>query len=328
VENRVEELESILTWLVPDVPDINFLTKKNYQAVLHDVKSAIVKENVSVKHHFANMGEFECAASDTSESDISDHHHDNNGNGSNGNGNLDSHQRDYNPNETQRPNNGYQLQAGPMNSGNAVNYKAGSKSFTDLTSNVMPAATPNPLSLENSFSVNEYNNYAKKSEQLSGLTMHGFDSVPTAMNDLNSTLNTMSFDLGSFDADNNMMTNTNTIPTTSASPIMYPLVAKFDSSKVKQEIIDDFMLNNIPTESKQPFKFITPNVFKSTSTSLTSPSSLLSLTSYTGFEDTGETDDEGLTQALKKYKTVSDDEERKLEMEYRMVFNYETEQQI
>jgi hypothetical protein len=326
----VEELESILTWLVPDVPDINFLTKKNYQAILHDVKSAIVKENVSVKHHFANMGEFECAASDTSESDISDHHHDNNGNGSNGPGHLDTNQSEtYNSNKSHCANDSYQLQSGTMNSRNAVNYKVSSKSFTDLTGNIMPGTTSsNSLSLENSFNVNEYNNYGKRSDQLNGMTMSGIDSIPTTMNDLNSTLNTITFDLGPFDTDNNMMSTTNNNPTTSTSPIMYPLAPKFDSSRVKQEIIDDFMLNNIPTESKQPFKFITPTVFKSASTSLTSPSSLMSLTSYTGFEDTGETDDEGLTQAIKKYKTVSDDEERKLEMEYRMVFNYEAEQQI
>lgn len=61
--------------------------------------------------------------------------------------------------------------------------------------------------------------------------------------------------------------------------------------KIKQEIIDDFLLNNIPTEDKK-FKFVTPSVFKNATSfqpaefqqpansQLTSPSSLLSLSSY------------------------------------------------
>ena len=61
--------------------------------------------------------------------------------------------------------------------------------------------------------------------------------------------------------------------------------------KIKQEIIDDFLLNNIPTEDKK-FKFVTPSVFKNATSFqraeflqpanslLTSPSSLLSLSSY------------------------------------------------
>lgn len=54
--------------------------------------------------------------------------------------------------------------------------------------------------------------------------------------------------------------------------------------KIKQEIIDDFILNNIPTENKFRPKFITPSVIRNqlfdNGTSLTSPSSLLSLNSY------------------------------------------------
>lgn len=78
---------------------------------------------------------------------------------------------------------------------------------------------------------------------------------------------------------------------------------KINDKKIKQEIIDDFILNNIPTENKRnQCQFITPSVIKNeycpapyqphetqpnqisnsttSATSLTSPSSLLSLNSY------------------------------------------------
>lgn len=68
---------------------------------------------------------------------------------------------------------------------------------------------------------------------------------------------------------------------------------KYDKVKIKQEIIDDFILNNIPTSTANK-RFVAPQVLKPTSfpqvssgPSLTSPSSLLSLNSfnYEEFED-------------------------------------------
>lgn len=72
----------------------------------------------------------------------------------------------------------------------------------------------------------------------------------------------------------------------------------YDKVKIKQEIIDDFLLNNIPTERK--FQFVAPLQIKpacipiprqqsaslnSTNlASLTSPSSLLSLSSYANYD--------------------------------------------
>lgn len=77
---------------------------------------------------------------------------------------------------------------------------------------------------------------------------------------------------------------------------------RIDNDKIKQEIIDDFILNSIPTDNKRnQCQFITPSVIKheyspfpyqqpprpknisnttTSATSLTSPSSLLSLNSY------------------------------------------------
>lgn len=104
-----------------------------------------------------------------------------------------------------------------------------------------------------------------------------------------------------------------------------------DEVKVKREIIDDFLLNNIPTDLKVPttsFKFTSPNAFKlskpidhapayvsntqtetntSNSNSLASPSSLLSLNSY-GYPDSEDDDCKGKNliteeQPLKRYKT-------------------------
>lgn len=66
-----------------------------------------------------------------------------------------------------------------------------------------------------------------------------------------------------------------------------PIPEEYPKSRIKQEIIDDFLLNNITTTTKNN-DYITPTVFNSSinstaqSSSLTSPSSLLSLNSYDG----------------------------------------------
>ncbi|CAX44256.1 regulatory protein GAL4 homologue, putative [Candida dubliniensis CD36] len=63
-----------------------------------------------------------------------------------------------------------------------------------------------------------------------------------------------------------------------------PLPDEYPKSKIKQEIMDDFLLNNITTKND----YVAPTVFGSSmystaqSSSLTSPSSLLSLNSYDG----------------------------------------------
>lgn len=108
----------------------------------------------------------------------------------------------------------------------------------------------------------------------------------------------------------------------------------FDKQKVKQEIIDDFVLNNIPTDTKR-FQFVPPpavtkdvslpqvpsTIFERPPTvsdtrsrqvssfdstlpvSLTSPSSLLSLNSYDNY-DYDDVDLDGLSgKCLKKQKT-------------------------
>ncbi|KAF6064004.1 Gal4-like dimerization domain family protein [Candida albicans] len=65
-----------------------------------------------------------------------------------------------------------------------------------------------------------------------------------------------------------------------------PIPEEYPKSRIKQEIIDDFLLNNITTTKNNDY--ITPTVFNSSinstaqSSSLTSPSSLLSLNSYDG----------------------------------------------
>ncbi|CUM67013.1 uncharacterized protein PRCAT00004701001 [Priceomyces carsonii] len=55
--------------------------------------------------------------------------------------------------------------------------------------------------------------------------------------------------------------------------------------RIKQEIIDDFAMNNIPTGNNTSFKYVKPSIIKNDSSenSLTSPTSLLSLNSY-GYE--------------------------------------------
>lgn len=94
---------------------------------------------------------------------------------------------------------------------------------------------------------------------------------------------------------------------------LYNYEPDFDKQKIKQEIIDDFVLNNIPTSSK-PFQFVPPPAVSRTvqpmlimpsrtmsqcqndryhnfesdvttnAVSLTSPSSLLSLNSYDNYD--------------------------------------------
>lgn len=94
-------------------------------------------------------------------------------------------------------------------------------------------------------------------------------------------------------------------------------ISDLNEDKMRQEIIEDFNLNNIQT---RPFKFITPNVFKYDykvdgvneimGTNLTSPSSLLSLGNYELSEE------EDFLQPMKKYKI----EEKKEEMDYGYMF--------
>lgn len=126
------------------------------------------------------------------------------------------------------------------------------------------------------------------------------------------------------------LTNTTSNTTTKNSNIYSH---KYDKIKIKQEIIDDFILNNIPTEqppaNSKPYQFITPTILKNShhpfnnypqqhityknssqmnhpisnnstnSASLTSPSSLLSLNSFNyDFEE----DDDFLNDHRKKLK--------------------------
>lgn len=110
-------------------------------------------------------------------------------------------------------------------------------------------------------------------------------------------------------------------------PVKHPNASNIrpiDEVKVKQEIMDDFMLNNIPREIKVPtssFKMANtsagqPNVINydagTATNSLTSPSSLLSLNSY-NYPDSEEDnnlppfDEEEMFQPLKKYKSEKED---------------------
>lgn len=117
----------------------------------------------------------------------------------------------------------------------------------------------------------------------------------------------------------------------------FDIEVPFDKQKIKQEIIDDFVLNNIPTDTKR-FQFVPPpavtkNVavplmlsavlgqsaptmagttsrhahsFDSThAASLTSPSSLLSLNSYDNYNYENEQLDDLSGKCLKRQKTHS-----------------------
>lgn len=105
--------------------------------------------------------------------------------------------------------------------------------------------------------------------------------------------------------------------TTSTSPIItpnnsMPLSPTLSNSKIKQEIIDDFNLNNISTSK---FKFVTPNIFKYPTT-VTSPSSLLSLGNYHDFDTDDDYENDEL-HPLKKYKT---EDSGKVELDYGYMF--------
>lgn len=116
---------------------------------------------------------------------------------------------------------------------------------------------------------------------------------------------------------------------------LFEMDAPYDKQKIKQEIIDDFMLNNIPTESKRflyaapvsssalrgqpPKKFLSflltqmPVSMSSTShtpntATLTSPSSLLSLQSFENYDFDGDRFDElpGLPTKRQKLQQTSE----------------------
>lgn len=117
-----------------------------------------------------------------------------------------------------------------------------------------------------------------------------------------------------------------------SSDTMFEMDMPYDKEKIKQEIIDDFVLNNIPTESKR-FNFIPPpamtksNICGSTpskipvsyplkplqrdfpsenttnSASLTSPSSLLSLNSFDNYDYEDNRLNELTENCLKRQKT-------------------------
>ncbi|KAM9899069.1 hypothetical protein OXX79_005944 [Metschnikowia pulcherrima] len=101
---------------------------------------------------------------------------------------------------------------------------------------------------------------------------------------------------------------------------VFSMDTPYDKQKIKQEIIDDFMMNNIPTDSKR-FQFLSPGSMSksisprkpqscpmqtscnsSNSASLTSPSSLLSLHSFENYNFDNERMEELPTLPLKRQK--------------------------
>lgn len=111
---------------------------------------------------------------------------------------------------------------------------------------------------------------------------------------------------------------------TGTKPDTLDIDLPYDKQRIKQEIIDDFVLNNIPTDSKH-FLFVPPPAVSkvavpakaarpksrpmqsvdstNNTVSLTSPSSLLSLNSYDNYDYDNESFDDLPGNCLKKQKT-------------------------
>jgi ribosomal protein S8E len=320
VENKLDELKEIFSWLLPI--DVDNLHRDNYKIMLKQVK-LLVDTNLSSlclqDLQSETGGGKEDESSEESERER----------GQTGQQHTKERvkrererEREHEPEHVQDRQ--QQTQPQHINGGNRQQNDTvsnnvdkghlllrGYKMINGIENDVDDSSIAISTNISNNISNNSYNSNISSNF----LTSQDLNQFEDFMNKRNFEVSFDTFELPT----NSSTTFTSPIITPNNSINVSPILS---TSKIKQEIIQDFNLNNIPTTSNnsnsgtKSFKFVTPNIFKYP-TAVTSPSSLFSLGHYQEFDTDDDYDHHDDIYPLKKCKT---EESAKGDLDYGYMF--------